>query len=327
MTDAAVQRRVDSGPSLARAPVSLFAIVMGLGGLALAWRKAHVVFAAPAAVGETLFALAAAVFVAVTGIQLVRALLHSSALVEEFRHPVSVNFIPALSVSLALLSAGLAPYDLAAAGTLWLLAALIHLSLAFLILRRWFGGSMRTEQASPAWFIPVVGTMLMPVVGMPLGHLHLSWFLFSVGFVFWLILAPLMTHRLFFAEPLAERAVPSLFILLAPPAVGGLAVLALDHGQASPFSHVLFCFAAFIALLVASMLGRIFRTHFAIGWWALTFPSAAFASLALSYVTLVPGVETLIVAGLALAFATLIVAALAVITLRALLRGELVPPP
>lgn len=321
--------RLPVAPSsaLARAPMALFATVMGTGGAAMSWRKAHHVLGAPAVMGEALFALAAILFAIVLALQVLRALRHSEAVAEEFRHPVSVNFVPAVSVSMAILAAGLAPYDREAAAALWLAAAGLHVTLAFVILHRWFGGSMKTEQASPAWFIPVVGNLLMPVVGMPLGFTHLSWFLFSVGFVFWLILAPLMTHRLFFAEPLGERAVPSLFILLAPPAVGGLAVLALASGEATIYSHILFCFAVFIALLVLSMIRRVLKTHFAVGWWAITFPSAAFASLSLAYAELLTTPETMIAAITALVLASAAVLAMLALTLRALARGDLVPPP
>lgn len=310
---------------LAAAPMALFATVMGLGGLSLAWRRAHEVFGASALIGEALMALAGLAFVVVALVQIARAIRHPHAHLAEFRHPVAGNFVPAFTVATALMAAGLAPYAPALARGVWVFASSLHLVFAFLILRRWFTQTRDEAEASPAWFIPVVGNLLMPVVGVPLGFEAASWLFFSVGAMFWLILAPVMTHRLFFVGTLPERALPSLFILLAPPAVGGLAAIALNDGGVSVVSHVLFGFGLFIAALTASLLGRIAKTHFAIGWWALTFPCAAFASLGLAYAQKLPSLATTLIAGAALTFASLIVGLVFVLTLRALARGEFLP--
>lgn len=310
---------------LARAPFSLFATVMGLGGLALSWRRAADILGASPLIGEALMATAAAVFASVLLVHAFRIALHPSALLHDFRHPIHANFAPAFTVATVLMAAGIARYDEGVARAVWCFAASLHLLLAFLILRRWFTQTREPQEASPAWFIPVVGNILMPVVGAPLGFTLASWFLFSVGFVFWAILAPLMTYRLFFLSPLPERAAPSLFILLAPPAIGSLAMLALNDGQVSVFSHVMFGFATFVWALVLSMLNRIVRVPFAVGWWALTFPAAGYATLALSYADLVraPALHWLALA--ALAFASCVVGLVSILTLRALIQGRLIP--
>lgn len=144
----------------------------------------------------------------------------SGAHLAEFCDPAKSSFVPAFTIATALVAAGVEPYAMGLARTLWVFAAGLHVLFAFLLLRRWFTEPRDLSEASPTWFIPVVGNLLMPVVGMPLGFTLASWFLFSVGAVFWLILAPVLTLRLFFGEPLNEKQVPSLFILLAPPAVG-----------------------------------------------------------------------------------------------------------
>ncbi len=200
--------------------------------------------------------LAGLAFGAVAAVQVARLVRYPHAHVAEFSDPKSANLVPALTVASAIVTGGLAPCAEPVARVIWVAAAGLHLALAFVIARRWFAEQREEEEASPAWFIPVVGTLLMPVVGVPLGFVGAGWFLFAVGAVFWLILAPVMTHRPFFAGPLPDRAAPSLFILLAPPAVGGLAALALNGGTAGPVTHALFGFGAFISVLVASLPGR-----------------------------------------------------------------------
>lgn len=49
--------------TLSYLPVGLFGAVMGLTGLALAWRLAHQAFGAPAAIGHAIGALAVVTFV------------------------------------------------------------------------------------------------------------------------------------------------------------------------------------------------------------------------------------------------------------------------
>ncbi len=307
--------------------MSLFAIVMGLAGAALAWRKAAKLFAAPELIAEALMAAAALAYLAIVAVQVARAVRFPGAHLQEFRDPGKSSFVPAFSVATALVAAGVAPYSTGVAQALWAFAAGLHVLFAFLLLRRWFTEPRDLSEASPAWFIPVVGNLLMPVVGMPLGFTVASWFLFSVGAVFWLILAPVLTSRLFFGKPLEDKQVPSLFILLAPPAVGGLAVIALADGGLTVVSHVLLGFGTFIAVLTASMIGRVIATDFAIGWWALTFPCTAFATLAMTYALEFDGLAARLAAGAALAFASTIVAVTAVLTARALAAGDLVPGP
>jgi hypothetical protein len=106
----------------------------------------------------------------------------------------------------------------------------------------------------------------MPVVGMPLGFVAPSWSCSRVGIVFWADPGSVMTHRLFFADALPERAGAQHLILLAPPAVAARRARA---GGGRPASSATSCSASrsSIAALTASLLDRILRTHFAIGWW------------------------------------------------------------
>ncbi|MBT2302531.1 hypothetical protein J7E70_18940 [Variovorax paradoxus] len=106
---------------------------------------------------------------------------------------------------------------------------------------------------------------------------------------------------------------------------GALAVLELQGGQPSLYTHILFGFALFIILLVASMIGWILATHFSVGWWAVTFPSAAIATLATQYAVLLPVVGMTLLAMLALAFASGLVLWVAILTIRGLAEGELIP--
>lgn len=310
---------------LSRVPMSLFASVMGTGGLGLAWRKAGIVFEVSAWPGELLLLLACIFYVGLITLHVARELRYPGSHLKEFRDARTAAFVPAFSVSTAIVAAAIAPHSLAVAQSIWCLAAGLHAGFALLLLRRWFSEHRPVTELSPAWFIPIVGNLLMPVVGLPLGFEKASWALFGVGSIFWIILAPVMTFRIFFADPLPRHSSPSLFILLAPPSVGALALIGLTGGAPSMLTHALFGFATFIAVLMASLLPRLIDSHFGLSWWALTFPSAAYASLAVSYAgTYLDPVLLWLGLG-ALAFASLIVAFVFGESLRALIKGELLP--
>lgn len=87
---------------------------------------------------------------------------------------------------------------------------------------------------TPASFIPVVGNLLMPVAGVPLGFVAAGWFLFSVGLAFWLMPAPVLTHRMFVADALPPTQPRAFSMLLAPPSVGGLPQSPSTAGGSAP---------------------------------------------------------------------------------------------
>jgi tellurite resistance protein len=101
-----------------------------------------------------------------------------------------------------------------------------------------------------------------------------SWFFFSVGIVFWLILLTLIFNRLIFHNPLAGRLFPTMVILIAPPAVGFIAYTRLV-GDIDPFARVLYYAAVMFAVLLLTQLPKMARLSFALSWWAYSFPIAA----------------------------------------------------
>lgn len=144
-------------------PVSLFSAVMGLSGLALAWRAAAVPLRVPPVVGEAVGALAVGAFVLVAVAYLAKLARHPQAVRAEFNHPVAGNFFGTSLISLLLLSAVIEPYAAGTARVLWMLGAVASLSLSFVVVSRLLKGAVDRSHAVPAWFIPCVGTLNIPV--------------------------------------------------------------------------------------------------------------------------------------------------------------------
>ncbi len=322
--------RTDAAPAplswLAHVPVPLFAAVMGLAGLGLAWRRAHEALGVPAVLGEGVVALAALVMVALSAAYLAKLARFPGAVRAEFAHPLRVHFFPAISIALLLMAAGAMPHHRDAAEALWMAGTVLHFAFALAVVRRWLTHDFEIQQVNPAWFIPVVGNIIVPIAGAPLGHVELSWLFFAVGLVFWVVLFAIVLYRVIFHAPLPGKLLPTLAILLAPPAIGFSGWLALNGGVLDGLGRTLFGVALFLALTLLTLARRLSRLPFAVSWWAFTFPAAAMSIAALRYAVLVPGMATHALALVLLAVATVIIVAVAARTVAALVAGALFVP-
>lgn len=318
-----------AGPWLMHVPVPLFAVVMGVTGLGIAWRKAAHVLAVPAAVGEAIVALAALLFVAIVALYGAKWMRFPKAVAHEFNHPIRANFFPAASIGMLLLSIAALPYSEPLALGLWAAGALLHVSLTVTLMRRWILRDVELAHSNPAWFIPVVGNILVPLTGMHFGQVEVSWFFFSIGIVFWMVLLTVVMYRIVFHAPLPTKLLPTLFILLAPPSIGYLSYMALLGGEAAVldgFARVLVYIALFKALLLVAMAPTFLKVPFAVSWWAFTFPSAALTVAVCDYAARTGSPALTLLAWVLLAAATVIIALVFARTLKALIGGHLFVP-
>lgn len=256
-------------------PIAFFAMVMGLTGLTLAWEKAAVILGLPTIIGESLLYLSATAFLLVTLTYLLKAIRHRSAVLKEFNHPIKISFFPAFSISLILMSIATLGVSKTLSEYLWVLGVSLHLIFTLYVLGQWLHHpKFKIAHSTPAWFIPVVGNILVPIAGVQHGYNEISWFFFSIGLIYWIILKTLILNRMFFHDPLPEKLLPTLFILIAPPAVGFISYTQLTGGVDS-FSRILFYSAMFLVLFLLSQLPRFSRIQFFMSWWAYSFPLAA----------------------------------------------------
>lgn len=324
MTSATVTAEVR--PSrLAHFPVSFFTTVMGLSGLTLATHKIEAGFGVSGA-AQMLFFVSLGVFAVLAATYTCKAVLHPAAVLAEWRHPVRISFFPAASIGLILLGTAALPVHFGLAQTLWAIGAVVHLTLTLLVMTSWINHSRyEVIHTNPAWFIPVVGNILVPIAGTQFAPADVSWFFFAVGLVFWLVLLTILMYRLIFHTPLPGKLVPTMFILLAPPSVGFVSWVALVGGV-DAFARLLYFAALFFFLLLLLQLPKFAQQRFALPWWAYSFPLAAF-----TIATLVMGERTGIAAyawagrGLFVLLAV-VVPFLAVRTLLAVFRHEICHP-
>ena len=317
----------DQAPGwLAHLQISLFAVTMGLGGLGLAWRAADRVLGWPGAIGEAILALTALCFVVVALLYGAKIARHRDAAIADFAHPLKMNFFAAASISLLLLADAALPYSRAAAEAIWVLGAALHLTLALSAVRCWVTRNYEIHHSSPAWFIPVAGNIVVPLAGVQLGYVEISWFFFAIGLVFWIVLFAIVLYRIIFHDQMPAKALPTLFILLTPPALGFSAYDRLVDGGLDGFGRVLFYTALFLTLFLLTMAPRFLKVPFALSWWAYTFPSAAMASACLRFHEMVSAPATALLSAGMLILSTAIIALVAAATIGALFAGRLFLP-
>ena len=307
-------------------PVGLFGSVMGLCGLSVAWRLAQMRYGAPAWAAEGVGVAAIAVFVLVAIGYLVKLATAPDAVRAEFRHPIAGNLFGTVLISLLLLPIVLAPYGLMLAQAVWAAGAAGMVAFAWLVVSRWMSDRQQVAHATPAWIIPVVGLLDVPLAVPSLGlpPLHFLMVLtLAVGLFFAVPLFTLIFSRLLFEPPMPDALQPSLLILLAPFAVGTSAYVATT-GQFDLFAQALFGLTLFmLAVLLARLRHIAACCPFRVSWWAVSFPLAASATAALRYAIAAPDLLADIAAVALLAFATLAIAALLARTLFGVVTGEL----
>lgn len=311
---------------LAHFPVTFFATGMGMMGFTLALRAAETSFALKHWASGAVLALAAAGLLAVLLAYALKLLRHRAQVEAEWRHPVRIAFFPAISISLLLLSVALLDVAPRLAEVIWVGATLLQGALALSVISAWIGHRLlQPAQLSPAWFIPAVGNVIVPLAGAKLGYMNVSWLFFSGGLIFWVVLLTLVINRLMFHDPLPGRMVPTLMILVAPPAVAFTAWLRLA-GEPGPFGLFLLNAAYVFALVVTTQLGKFRSVPFALSWWALSFPLAALTIASFGYAHAGQSETHQLIGVALLALLAVVMAGLVLRTAIAMARGQICVP-
>ena len=311
--------------SLRFVPVGLFGAVMGLAGLGLAGRAAAPVLPVPPQLPEFWVGLATLALALLLASYVLKVLRHSSAVREELANPALFGFCAALPVGMVLVAAGIAPHSPDVAQALWWCGVPLMLALQAWALTLIVRGRVKLAHVNGGWLIVLVGGIVMPFAGVPLGHREASAAMFCASS----LVAPFVMGAIFYrmkagpALPAPLR--PSWFILLVPPSL-----IYVNGDTLWPQTGAL-PVLYFLALPLA--LGLLFaargfrRWPFGAPWWAFTFPLDALAGAAAHYAKAHPQGPWPALAG-----ALLLLAATAVVlvlgrTLSALARGTLFLPP
>lgn len=368
-------------------PISFFGACMGLSAISIAWNKmTHLLqnltintenFLVPthntnfllstllANFSSTLsvfFALLTLIaFIGLMSAYILKILSNFESVKLEFSSPLTRPFFGTFFISLLLLPFALHRLGLPESLSLavWIVGAVLMFIFSVHIVQFWICNKLDLSHITPAWIIPVVGLLDLPLA-LPLFadkvwvqdfSFIIAGFCVGVGFFWSIVLCMLIFARIVFFEKLPEKLMPTLVILLAPfgAGVGAYAMLitnpilsnvdnpsyalALTNllNSVDNLSYALFSIGLF---LLFALLPQIFKIGkccpFRISWWAISFPLAAMCIASFSITESIASKSSARVAiflsslsSVLLIAVTLAFVWLLVRTLKGIIKGEL----
>jgi len=255
-------------------PVTSFAVIMGLLGLSIAFGKFYHLQWLPKAFFDVSLFFVLGLFFIFTVLYGLKLALFPEEVKADFHHRIRINFFSVISISLLLFSIAFYAFYPMLSIAFWWLGVLLHTIFMFKTISFWIQHNFEIHHFNPAWFIPVVGNILIPVSGVDFAPILFSYFYFAVGFFFWIVLFTLFLYRAIFHAQLPDRFIPTFFILLAPPAIGFISYIRIAQSWDS-FSVLLLMLTYFFIILLGVMYKSFYQIKFYMSWWAFTFPLAA----------------------------------------------------
>jgi len=255
-------------------PITSYSIVMGLSGLTILFGKFYHMQWLPKIFYDVFLFFTFSLFLFITFMYGLKTIKYFEEVKTDFRHRIRVNFYSAISISFLLLATAFLTYWPFLSMLLWWTGLILHTLFMLHTISFWIQHNFEIQTMNPAWFIPVVGNIIIPVAGVEFMPLAFNFFYFSVGFFFWVILFVIFLNRAIFHHQLPQKFMPTLFILIAPPAVGFIAYMRIAQSWDSFAVFLLFIGYFFVALLVF-LRKSFFNIRFFLSWWAFTFPLTA----------------------------------------------------
>lgn len=252
-------------------PITAYSIIMGLSGLSIVFSKFYHMQWLPKILFDGLLFFTLTLFLVISFLYGRKSIRHFEQVKKDFHHRIRINFFSAISISFLLLSIAFLGYWPFLSMILWWVGVLLHTFLMFYTISFWIQHNFEIQFMNPAWFIPVVGNILVPVAGVEFMPKAFSYFYFAVGFFFWIILLTIFLNRAIFHDQLPQKFIPTLFILIAPPAVGFIAYLRITQSLDN-FAFFMLFLAYFFAVLILFLYKSFKKLKFFISWWAFTFP-------------------------------------------------------
>ena len=304
-------------------PIMMFAIIMGLSGLTIAYEKAHELFHIPSIIGKGLLALDAISFAVILVFYVYKLLKYSGEVKKEFNHPIRINFFATVSISFLLISISFHPVSKDAAYYCFVIGTILQTYFTLRTISFWINQNLKLDHSNPAWFIPIVGNVLVPVAGSSFVDINLLMYYFSIGMFFWIILTAILINRIIFHHQLAGKFIPTLFIFIAPPAVAFIAYVKMNGMQFDMFASFLYNLAIFFTFLLLFMYKNFLNLKFFISWWAFTFPLTAVTIASMLAFKLTHVIIYKYLALLFLIMATVVIAIVAFRTIQHMIKGEI----
>jgi tellurite resistance protein len=312
-----------SKPQNTRIALATFAIPLGLTGLAEIWTDAGAALHIPVAATEPLWIVAAIALVWTIIAHTVRGARSEATFGSQLKHPAQgpvAAMLPIIGMLLGINLHGYWPLG----GTVLVLVSMAAAALfagwliAFLL-----RGELALDPVHGGYFLPTVAASFVAGgAASVIGADALAIGAFAVGAFFWVVMFALVAGRLALRPALPAPLVPTMAVLMAPPAVGGLSWFAYNHGAIDPVEQGLLGLAVFSVLVQLFFLPRYLRLAFSLGFWSFTFPTAFVGAFLIAWISKSPFPGCQILSYAILILATAVILAIAVFSIRDTVRAR-----
>jgi tellurite resistance protein len=283
-----------SAPSVAtvprphtRVPLNTLAIPLGLAGLAQVWSVATIALGAPYGIAQGFWLVAALAWLWTAAAHVHRGTRTDQRLSQQLTHFAHGPLAALLPISAMLLGVGLHRTYAVAGTVLTLLAISAAGAFGAWMMTFWMNGEMALESVHGGYYLPISAAGL--VGALAAGQTGLNWLAvgcFTVGLFFWLVISVFLFLRLALRPSMPAPLVPTLAIMVAPPAVAAAAWLTISTGRPDALFEGLTAMTVFMVLVQGPLLPRYRAIPFTHGFWSFTFPVASVAALAITWLRL-----------------------------------------
>jgi tellurite resistance protein len=310
-----------------RVPPNLFGVPFGLAGLGVVWSTMSKYDRAPHFVAEALFAASALVWLIMVAWYLQYGLAHRGTIRADLTDTIMSPFTAVSTIVPMLLSAqAVFPFAPTAGRVLTNVFLAMTVLLGSWLTSQWMSGPLDLDRFHPGYLLPTVaGGMLASAAAAAIGERQIAMAAFGIGLVCWLSLGSLVVGRLMFCQPLPLPLMPTLAIEIAPAATASLAWFTIDGDKVDIVIAVMGGYGLFMVLAQARFITKFLRMPFMPSAWSFTFTWAAAAATVLHWLHDNQPAGAGIYEYLTAAVITILIAGIAVRTLMALARGQLLP--
>lgn len=273
-----------------------------------------------------IFAIFAVVaFVALGVAYSIKAITSLESCKQEFLSPITRPFFGTICISLLLLPFALQRLGIPETISLivWILGAVLMLFFSVHIVQFWICHKFELAHITPAWIIPIVGLLDLPLAlpvfsqiqALPDLGFFITIFCMAVGFSFTIVLCTLIFARIVFFAKLPDKLMPTLVVLLAPFGAGVSTHAVFVSMQAlmmkldsqvfaiDSMPYILFLVGLFLLLAVLPQIVQVRKCcPFRISWWAISFPLAA---MCIASIKINTNIVNLLNANLPISFSTI----------------------
>ncbi|MBK5237686.1 MAG: hypothetical protein JJE28_01090, partial [Actinomycetales bacterium] len=285
-----------------RIPLNTFAIALSFAGLASVWTMGAKILGLSDGFAQTTWVMAAVVLLALILTHAIRGWQSGQSFAAQLRHPAQGPLAGLVAIVGMLIGDHFATIFPLAGHVITLFFMTAAFVFAAWLLNFWMRGNLEFSFVHGGYLLPTVATSFVAATTTAhMGFIELAVSAFALGLFFWIVFFILVAARLATGPALPPALVPTQTVLMAPPALGGMAWLAIT-GETPGLVFTGFLAITLIMVVVQLLwLPRYVTLPYTLGVWSFTFPAAAVSLIAMHWVAIdKPAGGTLIVAGLIL---------------------------